>query len=246
MFKLLKAHTALSAASPRSQVARVLQSITDGKPPGALRPPIHLGLTPRVDSPSAHDCAHGGKKSRLSSKGCKVPWQEPPGSELIVTSANLSVLLSLYKHVPDASNEALRCIANATLLVDRAHVTFINKQVSGGDFAVELLEKTTTPERIFLVPRILFLSTVSRFQASTFIRSLVESKSPCITEVIGKQVDLLSRAILSGTKLACEAMTDLSNFTFHLLLHYPKLLRTFNTLSPHFSVLIAAPMSSTR
>ena len=57
--------------------------------------------------------------------------------------ANLSALLSLYntyKDVPDASNEALRCIANAMLLIDQARVTFIDKQVGGGEFAVELLE----------------------------------------------------------------------------------------------------------
>ena len=63
---------------------------------------------------------------------------------------------------------------------------------------------------------------MSQFQAGTFIKSLVGSKSPSITDVIGKQLDLLSRAILSGTKLAREAMTDLLKFTFNLLLHYPK------------------------
>ncbi len=69
--------------------------------------------------------------------------KNPAGSELIATPANLSALLSLYntyKDVADASNEALRCVANAMLLVDRARVTFIDKQVGGGEFAVELLE----------------------------------------------------------------------------------------------------------
>ncbi|RPD62146.1 hypothetical protein L227DRAFT_523828 [Lentinus tigrinus ALCF2SS1-6] len=279
MSKFLNAYTALSAASPRSQVAQVLQSITDA-PPLTIDDAKRRELIQTILDDLSKPGANGGKKSRLSSKDAAPALQavkslgkNPAGSELIATSANLSVLLSLYnsyKDVPDASNEALRCIANAMLLVDRARVTFIDKQVGGGDFAVELLEKTTTPERIFLASRILFLSTVSQFQAGTFIRSLVESKSPSITEVIGKQLDLLSRAILSGTKLAREAMTDLLKFTFNLLLHYPKLvdesntddtkvigdcwsdrldgilpplLRTFNTLPPSFPVPLAAPMT---
>jgi hypothetical protein len=35
-------------------------------------------------------------------------------------------------------------------------------------------------------------------------------------------LDLLTVAILSGTKMAREAMSDLLKFTFNLLLHYPK------------------------
>ena len=127
------------------------------------------------------------------------------------------------------------------LLVDHARVTLIEKQVGGGDFAVELLEvrpshlfqkstllnpyscqKSNVPERIFLASRILFLSTVSMSSAATFIRSLVEGKSPNIIELIGNKLDLLSRAILSGAKFSREAMTDLLKFTFNLLLHYPK------------------------
>lgn len=60
------------------------------------------------------------------------------------------------------------------------------------------------------------------YQAGPFIRSLVEGKSPNVIETIGSKLDLLSRAILTGTKFAREAMTDLLKFTFNLLLHYPK------------------------
>ncbi|RDX44696.1 hypothetical protein OH76DRAFT_1042641 [Lentinus brumalis] len=278
MSKFLDAYTALSAASPRSQVAQVLQSIADAPPltiDDAKRRELIQTILDDLSKPSTN-----GGKSRLSPKDAAPALQavkslgkNPAGSELIATPANLSALISLYntyKDVADASNEALRCVANAMLLVDRARVTFIDKQVGGGEFAVELLEKTTVPERIFLASRILFLSTVSQHQAATFIKSLVESKSPSITEVIGKQLDLLTRNILSGTKLAREAMTDLLKFTFNLLLHYPKLvdnsstedtkvmgdcwsdrldgilpplLRTFGTLPPSFPAPLAAPMT---
>ena len=79
----------------------------------------------------------------LALQAVKSLGKNPAGSEVIATSANLSALLSLYhtyKDVPEASNEALRCVANALLLVDQARATLIDKQVGGGDFAVELLE----------------------------------------------------------------------------------------------------------
>lgn len=41
-------------------------------------------------------------------------------------------------------------------------------------------------------------------------------------EIIAGKLDSLTVAILSGTKMAREAMSDLLKFTFNLLLHYPK------------------------
>ncbi|KAI1788919.1 guanine nucleotide exchange factor [Ganoderma leucocontextum] len=278
MSKYLDAYTALSSSSSRSQVAAVLQSITDAPPltiDDAKRRDLIQVIIDDLAKPNSNS-----SKRRLSSKDAPPALQavkslgkNPAGSEIISTPANLSALLSLYhtyKDVPDASNEALRCVANALLLVDHARVTLIEKQVGGGDFAVELLEKSTVPERIFLASRILFLSTVSMSSAATFIRSLVEAKSPSIIELIGNKLDLLSRAILSGAKFSREAMTDLLKFTFNLLLHYPKLvddpdsnetkvmgdcwsdrldgillplLRAFNTLPPSFPAPLTAPMT---
>jgi hypothetical protein len=43
-----------------------------------------------------------------------------------------------------------------------------------------------------------------------------------VVEIIGGKLDLLTVAILSGAKMAREAMSDLLKFTFNLLLHYPK------------------------
>ncbi|KAI0751663.1 guanine nucleotide exchange factor [Daedaleopsis nitida] len=276
MSKYLDAYTSLSAASPRSSVLQVLQSIIDAPPltiDDAKRRELIQTIIDDLAKPNANKNRLTAKDAAPALQAVKSLGKNPAGSECIATAANLSALLSLYqthKDVPDASNEALRCIANAMLLIDHARATFVDKQVGGSDFAVELLEKTTVPERVFLASRILFLSTVSISQSGILIKSMVEGKSPNITEVIGNKLDLLSRAILAGTKFAREAMTDLLKFTFNLLLHYPKLvddsksndtkvmgdcwsdrldgilgplLRAFNTLPPSFPAPLTAPMT---
>jgi hypothetical protein len=59
-------------------------------------------------------------------------------------ASNLSVLLTASKNFKDsnleASLEALRCIANALLLIESARATFISDSVNGGEYAVLLLE----------------------------------------------------------------------------------------------------------
>lgn len=69
--------------------------------------------------------------------------KNPAGSEAIATAANLSALLTISDHLKDdidASNEALRCIANALLLVEKARRTFVRKDVGGGSTMIEFLE----------------------------------------------------------------------------------------------------------
>lgn len=45
-----------------------------------------------------------------------------------------------YKGDRDASLEALRCIANALLLVESSRETFLKSPVNGGDFCLNALE----------------------------------------------------------------------------------------------------------
>lgn len=70
----------------------------------------------------------------------------------------------------------------------------------------------------------MFLCTASINGTGAFIRSLVEGKhhGDTIVDIIGTKLDALTIAILSGTKMSREAMTDLLKVTFNLLLHYPK------------------------
>jgi hypothetical protein len=73
--------------------------------------------------------------------------------------------------------------------------------------------------------RILFLSTV---HPSAFITSLVEEKrnGNTVVDVIAGKLDLLIVSLLSGAKMAKEAMVDVLKFTFNILMHYPKSLES--------------------
>lgn len=73
----------------------------------------------------------------------KTLGRDPAGSQVIAKPDNLKTLLgfqSTYKDTPDAAIEALRCIANALLLVDAARSLFLEKGVDGGDLTVSMLE----------------------------------------------------------------------------------------------------------
>jgi hypothetical protein len=73
----------------------------------------------------------------------KTLGKMPVGSEVIATPANLSILLALstaFKNDLDATTEALRCVANALLLIDSARDTWVDKQVGGGEACVGLLD----------------------------------------------------------------------------------------------------------
>jgi hypothetical protein len=73
----------------------------------------------------------------------KMLGKVPAGSEVIARSANLSTLLALstsFKNDQQATIEALRCVANALLLIDSARDTWVDKQVGGGDACISLLD----------------------------------------------------------------------------------------------------------
>lgn len=88
-------------------------------------------------------------------------------------------------------------------------------------FGQYIFQKSTSPDQIFIVCRILFLATAS---GPSFIQTLVEEKhhGRYIVDIIGAKLDSLTISILSGTRMAREAMSDILKFTFNLLLHYPK------------------------
>ncbi|KAJ7122986.1 guanine nucleotide exchange factor [Mycena epipterygia] len=210
------------------------------------------------------------KDAALALLALKTLGKNPTGSEVLGTASNLSILLALaasLKDDPDAAGEALRCIANALLLIERARSVFISKDVAGGETCITLLQKSTNPDQIFIVSRILFLSTA---HASPFITALVEEKrhGHTVIDVIGGKLDLLVVSLLSGTKMAKEAMVDVLKFAFNLLMHYPKsldtaesnsvigdnwspkldpilppLLRVFHALPPTFPAPVAAPLT---
>ncbi|RDB19581.1 Synembryn-A [Hypsizygus marmoreus] len=233
MANILTAYSALSPSSSRSDVFAVLQSIIDASP-FALDSSTRSELIKSIlrDLKAA---GNGSGSKTLSSKDAaqallavKTLGKNPSGSEFISSPTNLSTLLSLsstYKDDPDASSEALRCIANALLLIEPARSTFVQKEVDGGRITLTMLEKTSSPDHIFILSRILFLCTAS---GPPYIQTLVEEKhhGRTIAEIISVKLDILTVGILAGTKMAKEAMSDLLKLTFNLLLHYPKMVES--------------------
>jgi hypothetical protein len=73
----------------------------------------------------------------------KTMGKSPPGSHVIATQSNLSTLLAIAKHFKGntaASSEALKCIANALLLIERARVTWVQDVVDSGLACLEMLQ----------------------------------------------------------------------------------------------------------
>jgi hypothetical protein len=233
MSKILDEYRSLDSKSSHEKVIEVLDAIINAPSshfdPAARGEQIQLLLD---DISSSHQGSNGkGRLTTIDSArallAIKTLGKDPVGSTRLSSAANLSALLRLscLKDI-EASNEALRCIANAMLLVDGAREVWIRNDVGGRSASVDLLEKSSQPDRIFLASRILFLSTVSSSTAGSYICSLIESKTPhskSMVDVIGAKLDILRLSILAGTKMAREAMTDLLKFVFNLLLHYPKL-----------------------
>ncbi|KAJ7717065.1 guanine nucleotide exchange factor [Mycena maculata] len=207
------------------------------------------------------------KDAALALLAVKTLGKNPTGSQVLGTASNLSTLLALvaaHKDDAEASGEALRCIANALLLIERARGVFVSKEVNGGEVCIALLQKSTNPDQIFILARILFLATV---HASPFLIALVEEKhhGHTVIDVLAGKLDLLLVSLLSGTRMAKEAMVDILKFAFNILMHYPKagdgskvigdgwspkldpilapLLRVFHALPPTSPAPVAAPLT---
>ncbi|KAG7446096.1 uncharacterized protein BT62DRAFT_895946 [Guyanagaster necrorhizus] len=274
---LLESYIALPSSSSRSVV---LQSIINA-PPLTFNKDTRGTLIDTILHDLKGSSKHGTGNGRLSFKDAaqallavKMLGKNPSGSETLATASTLSTLLGLsisLKDDPEASNEALRCMANTMLLFDHARGAFIGKEVGGGEICVGMLDKSTTPDQVFILSRILFLATVS---GSSWIISLVEDhnhKRRGVVDIIASKLDAMLVAIQAGTKLGREAMADLLKFTFNLLLHYPKvrckissndgqkalgdfwspnldgllpsLLRTFYSLPPTFPSPLVSPLT---
>ncbi|KIM46002.1 hypothetical protein M413DRAFT_441068 [Hebeloma cylindrosporum] len=230
MSDILKAYNALSTASSRSDVTAVFNSIINATP-------FTFDKDSRVELIKAiiQDLKTCGSKGRLNSKDAaqallavKTLGKDPAGSKYLSEAPSLLTLLGFattFKDDPEASSEALRSIANALLLIEEARSTFISKDVNGGDTCIVMLEKSTSPDHIFILSRMLFLSTAS---GTTYIETVVEGKynGRTIVDILGSKLDLMTTAVRNGAPTSKEAMSDLLKFIFNILLHYPKLVET--------------------
>ncbi|KAF8075940.1 guanine nucleotide exchange factor [Lyophyllum atratum] len=215
MADILRSYTALSGSSTRSDVS----AATTVTSPFAIDPSTRTELIKcllrdlKAVSSSSGTKILSSKDAAQALLAVKTLGKNPAGSEYLASPANLSTLLtfsSSFKDDPEASGEALRCIANALLLIEKGRSTFLQKEVDGGPIAISMLEKTSLPDHIFILCRILFLCTAS---GPSFIKTMVDSKyhGRAIVEIIG---------------MAREAMTDLLKLTFNILLHYPKMVES--------------------
>ncbi|KAG6819508.1 hypothetical protein H0H93_011165 [Arthromyces matolae] len=232
MANILRAYTALSTSSTKSEVSTVLQSIINAPPftiDASSRIELIKSLLRDLTAATSGSKPISSKEAAQALLAVKELGKNPAGSEFIGTPTNLRTLLSLasaFKDDEEATSEALRCIANALFLIEKARSTILDEEVDGGNIVIWMLEKTTIPDHIFVLSRILFLATVPG--PRSFILHLVEDKFNGHTaiEIIGSKLDILTVGVLSATKMAKEAMTDILKFAFNLLLYYPKFVRT--------------------
>ncbi|KAH9978248.1 guanine nucleotide exchange factor [Lactifluus volemus] len=213
MADLLPSYNSLSVSSPRPDVTNVLNTIISTFfIDDATREGLVTVLLSDIES-----CKPGSTSGRLHHTDALLALSAPSGSSVIASANNLSTLLAISKTFKDsnleASLEALRCIANALLLIESARVTLLSDAVNGGEYAILLLEKSSVPDVIFIASRILFLATA----AKTVGRAL------SLVEIISVRLDALTTALLGGARMAREAMVDLLKFAFNILTHYPKL-----------------------
>ncbi|KAG1715685.1 hypothetical protein ID866_1489 [Astraeus odoratus] len=182
--------------------------------------------------------------SRLSKQGATkvaLPKLKDLGKSLgvatvLASPSNLRCLLTIAA-TPEVEylkeNNALRCIANTCLLIESARATFIDAEVNGGSICLDLLQKSSSLEAIYLTSRILFLCTASSESSAQFIEWMVENKRPntpgsgTAIDVIGTKMDELVRCMEAGNSAGGatpeDAMTDLLKLVFNICVHYPKL-----------------------
>lgn len=89
------------------------------------------------------ECIHQSLDVAQALLAVKSLGKQPAGSQVVASRQNLTSLLAIYhafKEDAEASNEALKCIANALLLIESARSSFVQKEIGGGDAVVEILE----------------------------------------------------------------------------------------------------------
>ncbi|TDL17549.1 hypothetical protein BD410DRAFT_729913 [Rickenella mellea] len=233
---LLDKYTALTSSSGRQEVSQVLSSIAS-TPSILVALPVREKLVQCLLDDVAQ-CSRDEKHGRLTKKDAqsallaiKTLGRDPDCSQVLSEQNNLKSLLSISKSFrkadSEASNEALRCVANAMLLVEQGRLTW--PEIGGGEYAVELLETSNSPPVLFLACRILFLSTVT--SSSPLFPTLLNNtprkgsskkSGSDIVHTIDTRIDFLMTALLQGQPMGKEALVDLLKFTFNLVVHWPK------------------------
>lgn len=217
---IVKNYIALSQSSPKSDVSSALQRLIDTPLDSFSASEKETIVRALLDDLRDTTGRISPNETTLALSALKTLGRHPTSSKIIVQTENLQLLLGIgtdsRDQQADSAQEALRCIANALLLIESSRDSLLSLQ--GGEACVRLLERTTNPDFIFLSSRLLFLMTVSE---TPFISKLVEELR--IIDILGQKCDFLLTSLLSGHPMAKDAMVDFLKFIFNILWRYPRM-----------------------
>ncbi|QRW01343.1 Guanine nucleotide exchange factor synembryn protein [Ceratobasidium sp. AG-Ba] len=215
------AYRALPPAPNRSALAAALDAITNA-PLNALDDVDRAGLVQLlVDDIVA---ARAGQSSRLSPKdvaqalgAIKSIARKESGSRVIATEKNLRHFLAFAADLssPEASKQAMRCMANALLLIPSGRDTLVD--IEGDEFCTRLYINETSPEYLFLASRLLF------FMAHTdgeYVQRVV--KQHRLPSLLALRLETLATAVQADAPLAKDALTDMLKLHFTVVSKYAR------------------------
>ncbi|KAF8603417.1 hypothetical protein BDV93DRAFT_523195 [Ceratobasidium sp. AG-I] len=170
--------------------------------------------------------ARASQPSRLSSKdipqalgAIKSLGRVEAGSRVISTQENLRHFLAFASDLSaaDASKQAMRCIANALLLIPAGRDNFV--EVEGDEFCTRLLiNDNSSAEYLFLASRLLFF--MSHTDGEFISRVVRQHRLP---NLLALRLDTLGSAVLNDTPLAKDALSDMLKLHFTVVAKYARL-----------------------
>ncbi|EJU05980.1 hypothetical protein DACRYDRAFT_85841 [Dacryopinax primogenitus] len=200
----------------RSKVSAALQSIVAG---AGTRDRVLL-IQVLLDDVADGRGRIGQKETTQALLAAKVLARVPEGAQVFGQTKNLRAFLKVVKSVSlptDAQSEAMRCVANALLLVPSARQEWIN--IGGADACIDILERDHySPEMYFPAARIVYLITVAR---TPYIVKMVDHYR--IMDTLSRRLESIFETFPITSPWTREAMTDLLKITFNMTLQYPRI-----------------------
>ncbi|CAE6472152.1 unnamed protein product [Rhizoctonia solani] len=140
------------------------------------------------------------------------------GSRVVASKENMSRILDVAKDLSasnaEASKQAMKCIANAILLVPAGRDTLVD--LDGDEFCTRVyINEGSSPEYIFLASRLLFFMVHTD---GPFISRVVRQHR--LPTLLGQQIESLGQ---SDAPFAKDALNDLLKLHFSAVSKYSKL-----------------------
>ncbi|KAF8759573.1 Guanine nucleotide exchange factor synembryn [Rhizoctonia solani] len=139
------------------------------------------------------------------------------GSRVVASEKNLSHFLDIAKDLSsnaEASKQAMRCIANAILLVPAGRETLVD--LDGDEFCTRVyINEASSPEFIFLASRLLFF--MAHTDGSFISRVVRQHRLP---NLLAQQIESLGQ---SDAPFAKDALTDILKLHFSAVAKYSRL-----------------------